>query len=315
MQDHVPSNAMDASGLPPLRERVFAETEPVMVSICTITYNHATFIRDCLEGFLDQVAPFRIEVVIYDDASTDGTSEIVREYAERHPTIFRPILSGQNLFSKGVNPYYAYVFPDTKGKYIAICDGDDYWQDPEKLAMQVRVMEEDPETVITYGRTDAEIGGRIVRDFTNGMERDLSAKELKTGPAINTLTACFRNPCLAAPPPFIASSPIGDLTVWSILGYLGKGRFLGELQPTIYRVHDGGIYSGKSTDRKYYMQMIAWISVSAYHCINKDLNSEKELLERSVVYISSRIGFFRTVWIVTSRKIHNIFNYLQKRVG
>ena len=314
MQDHVPSSAMDALGLPPLRERVFAEAEPVMVSICTITYNHAAFIRDCLEGFLDQVAPFRIEVVIYDDASDDGTSEIVREYAESHPSIFRAILNKENLFSKGVNPYYAYVFPAAKGKYIAICDGDDYWQDPEKLATQVRVLEDDPETSITYGRTAAEIGGRIDHDFKRGVERDLSAMELRTCPAINTLTACFRNPGMNAPLPYIRSAPVGDLTVWSILGRNGKGRFLPDLKPAVYRIHDGGIYSTKSSDTAYYMTMITWLSVAAHHCSAMDRASENRMLGIASVAMADRFGLARIVWCTWLQRTKLLAHFFRKKL-
>jgi glycosyltransferase involved in cell wall biosynthesis len=103
-----------------LRDMAFGPDDPVKVSICSITFNHAPFIRDCLEGFLDQVRDFRVEVVIHDDASTDGTADILRDYATRYPQVFRMILQTENQWSKGVNPYYAYVFPQARGEYIAL---------------------------------------------------------------------------------------------------------------------------------------------------------------------------------------------------
>ena len=83
----------------PLRDREFGKDEPVKVSICAITFNHQDNIVQCLEGFLDQVSDFRIEVLIHDDASTDGTADIIRDYATRYPTIFRTILQTENQYS------------------------------------------------------------------------------------------------------------------------------------------------------------------------------------------------------------------------
>lgn len=115
------------------RDKTFDDTAPVVVSICTIAYNQHAFIKECLEGFLDQECDFRVEIDIYNDASTDGTSDIINTYAARYPKIIRTIMQDENQYSKGVNPYYAYVFPAARGAYIAIFDGDDYWSDPAKL--------------------------------------------------------------------------------------------------------------------------------------------------------------------------------------
>jgi glycosyltransferase involved in cell wall biosynthesis len=160
----------------PLRDTPFSAEDPVRVSICSITFNHAPFIRDCLDGFLDQVCDFRVEIVIHDDASTDGTAEIIKDYAARYPLIIRPILQTENQFSKGVNPYYAYVFPATQGTYIALCDGDDHWKDPDKLAQQVALLDREPEVAVVYGRTDAQRDDVLDRNFRNGAERDLTAR-------------------------------------------------------------------------------------------------------------------------------------------
>jgi glycosyltransferase involved in cell wall biosynthesis len=248
-----------------LRDRTFSPDDPVRVTICSITFNHAAFIRDCLEGFLDQVCDFRVEVVIHDDASTDCTTEIIRDYAARYPTLIRPILQVENQWSKGVNPYYAYVFPAARGEYLALCDGDDHWCDPGKLAAQVAVLDREPGVALTYGRTDAMEDGVLNRAFVNGAERDLSPEELKCCDGINTLTTCFRNVFHGDPPPFLRQSPIGDLTVWAVLGYHGSGRFMADLPPTVYNIHSGGVLSRVPPKRQVMMSALAYMNIAAYH--------------------------------------------------
>ncbi|SFF46453.1 glycosyltransferase family 2 protein [Sunxiuqinia elliptica] len=116
-----------------------------VVSICCITYNHQKYIRKALEGFLLQKTNFPIEVIIHDDASNDGTDEIIKEYSERYPELFITILQTENQWSQGIRPSPTYVWPRARGKYIALCEGDDYWTDPNKLQRQVDFLEENPE--------------------------------------------------------------------------------------------------------------------------------------------------------------------------
>lgn len=123
-----------------------------LVSICSLVYNHAPYLRQCLDGFVMQQTTFPFEVVIHDDASTDGSAAIIREYATRYPNIFVPIYQTENQYSQGKKVSSTFVFPRARGKYIALCEGDDYWTDPLKLQKQVDFLEANPE----YGlvRTD-----------------------------------------------------------------------------------------------------------------------------------------------------------------
>lgn len=277
--------------LVPLRQRRFADNEDVVVSICSITYNHSDYIRQCMEGFLDQVCSFRVEIVIYDDASTDGTSDILKEYVSRYPTIVRAHVAESNLYSLGLNPYYAFVLPKAKGRYVAICDGDDFWSDPRKLATQVDFLERNPETVITYGPTYTEIGGIVREGRLWGTLQDLSGDELKAGASINTLTACFRNPHLRVPPPFLKNAPIGDMTLWALLGYEGAGKFMDELMPAVYRVHDGGVFSKKIPRTKQYMSLLSHVSIAAYHSERADFEAERTVLGKALTAIVRKMGF------------------------
>ena len=128
------------------------KNKPV-VSICCLTYNHAPFIRKCLDGFLMQETSFPIEILIHDDASTDGTDKIIREYETKYPDIIFPVFEAENQYSKpGHQHMDLYNYTRAKGKYIAYCEGDDYWTDPLKLQKQVEFMETHPEYSVCWHR-------------------------------------------------------------------------------------------------------------------------------------------------------------------
>jgi glycosyltransferase involved in cell wall biosynthesis len=280
-------NALFAPGVP-LSARQFGQSDPVMVSICCITFNHSPYLVKCLDGFLEQTCDFRVEIVIYDDASTDGTADIIREYAARHPTIFRPMLMTDNQYSKGVNPYFAYVFPEARGRYIAICDGDDYWTDPLKLARQVAVLEAEPAIALTFGpvRGVDEVGQEI--PYTGGVEHDLTAEELKAAPPINTLTSCFRNIYQGSVAHlYIRMATIGDLMVWGMLGYHGGARFLPDLAAASYRLREGGLISMQSKERQLLMTAIARMHLACYHAEQNDLAAMDTVMLAAVEHFNA----------------------------
>ena len=123
----------------------------VLVSISCITYNHSAYIRQCLDGMLMQQTTFDFEILIHDDCSTDGTDDIIREYVSKFPQIIKPLFEEENQYQQG-KPIGTVVWnlPRAKGKYIAICEGDDYWTDPLKLQKQVDFMEANPEYSLCF---------------------------------------------------------------------------------------------------------------------------------------------------------------------
>ncbi|MFR5732241.1 MAG: glycosyltransferase family 2 protein [Clostridium sp.] len=117
----------------------------IMVSVCCITYNQASYIRDALEGFVNQQTDFAYEVLIHDDASSDGTAEIIREYAEQYPDLIFSILQTENQYSKGLtNVSGTFNFPRARGKYIAMCEGTTTGPMMPKLQKQVDYLEANP---------------------------------------------------------------------------------------------------------------------------------------------------------------------------
>lgn len=126
------------------------ETVP-LVSVSVITYNHEKYIRQCLDGILMQNVNFPYEVLVHDDASPDGTADIIREYEAKYPDIIKPIYQTENQYSQG-KTVSKFNFDRARGKYLAFCEGDDYWTDPGKLQKQVDFLERHPEYIATAHR-------------------------------------------------------------------------------------------------------------------------------------------------------------------
>lgn len=128
------------------------DERPLMVSIRCCTYNQEKYIRDALEGFVMQKTNFRFEAIVHDDVSTDGTADIIREYAEKYPDIIKPIYETENQHSKHDGSLTRIMDAACTGKYIAYCEGDDYWIDPLKLQKQVDFLEAHPEVAYSCHR-------------------------------------------------------------------------------------------------------------------------------------------------------------------
>lgn len=126
----------------------------IKVSVCCLVYNHEKYLRQCLDGFVMQKTSFKFEVLIHDDASTDGSQDIIREYEEKYPDIIKPIYQTENQYSKGVKISQTFLYPKIKSKYVAFCEGDDYWCDDHKLQKQFDIMEMNSDCSICVHRVD-----------------------------------------------------------------------------------------------------------------------------------------------------------------
>jgi len=132
-----------------------------LVSISCITFNHAPYIRQCLDGLMMQKTSFSFELLIHDDASTDGTADIIKEYERKYPDTIKVIYEKENQWSKGRKGSSLFNFPRSSGKYIALCEGDDYWIDPLKLQKQVDFLEN------TNGYSAIASNSLIINEITN----------------------------------------------------------------------------------------------------------------------------------------------------
>ncbi|MDD4160446.1 MAG: glycosyltransferase, partial [Synergistaceae bacterium] len=134
-----------------------------LVSICCMAYDHDKYIKDALDSFLMQKTAFPYEIIIHDDASTDSTQEIIKSYARKNPNII-PIFQKENKYSQRIKLLPAFVYPKVSGKYIAVCEGDDYWTDPDKLQKQIEYMEGHPEcTLCVHASNDVSEKGEFIK--------------------------------------------------------------------------------------------------------------------------------------------------------
>lgn len=148
----------------------------VKVSIFCITYNHEQYIESALQGFVNQITDFRYEVIVHEDASTDNTKSIVQKYVEMYPDLFVPIYETENLYSKGRGTIFPVMYAKARGKYIALCEGDDYWVDEHKLQKQYDVLENHPDCSICVHKVKA--------FWTDGSSFDESFVRLEKGKVV-----------------------------------------------------------------------------------------------------------------------------------
>jgi len=240
-----------------------------MISIFCATYNHEKFIEQAIIGFLSQKTQFSFEVVIRDDASTDATKSVIEYYASRYPNIIRPFYNITNEFSEGKRPLPT-MYPHLRGKYVALCEGDDYWLDSRKLETQVSFLENNPEFVLSGH--DAFIvdhdGSYIQRSKLPFFhKRNYSSKQLKEGRAfVLTLTMVFRR-VLGDQEALIDRSRVtnGDVFLLSLLGRHGGAYYHTDLKPAAYRVHPGGIWSSLDGDLKMANEAITFNTIGTYY--------------------------------------------------
>jgi len=202
----------------------------VVVSICCITYNHEKYIADALDSFLMQNTDFPVEILIHDDASTDRTPDIIREYEARYPDLIKPIFQRENQYSKGVKVAHLNQ-KRARGKYIALCEGDDYWTDPYKLQKQVDHMEKHPECSLcvhaSYRVTpDKEKLGRHIRPGTT--DKTFTVEEIISGGGNFFATNSILYPTALdlERPDFFEKAPVGDVkgTVYYIDRFMSAYR-------------------------------------------------------------------------------------------
>ena len=221
-----------------------------LVSICCITYNHAQFIRKCLDGFLMQQTNFPIEILIHDDCSTDGTTEIIREYEAKYPNLIFPLYEEENQYQQGkAAEIDFYNYRRARGKYIAYCEGDDYWTDLLKLQKQVDFMEANPEYSVCFHACQKYDVGRnkyiqretLHEDCDIDLDVFLNSSQLAIA---QPLTMLFRRSKLREEWKNYNSHYCDTVEITHLL-LEGKGRFL-SFNGGQYNSHTGGVCSSKS---------------------------------------------------------------------
>ena len=237
----------------------------ILVSVCTLTYNHEAYLRDTLEGILMQKVDFPMEILVNDDASTDGTRAILREYAEKYPDLIRPFYQDVNLYSQGKDLCLEVLYPAARGKYIALCEGDDYWTDPDKLQLQVDFLEAHPEYTACVHDTLVRYCSGERADYRllhRGQDCDVRFEDVLFGMshAFHTSSIVAKKAVIAHPADFFyvgLAHGFGDHPdgLWMITN--GPIRYLDRCM-SVYRVHSNsaswssGVDAGYAAMRDYF---------------------------------------------------------------
>jgi len=216
-----------------------------LLSICCTTFNQEHYVAKTLEGFLKQKTNFPIEIIIHDDASTDYTQNIIKEFAKKDARI-KLILQTENQYSQNIKPTANFCIPMASGKYIALCEGDDYWIDDLKLQKQVDFLESNPEYVVSWTNFKILKDDTIIaNDFNyNEAEVTIDFNNLFSPYSTYTLTTVFKKEALNLET-YKTLKQSKDNSLYIMLLQKGKGVFM-NFMGAVYRIHDGGVYSLKS---------------------------------------------------------------------
>ncbi len=288
----------------------------IMVSVLTTAYNHAEFLEQTLDSLLQQVTDFRFEIIVHDDASTDGTADIIQRYAQRYPEQIVPILQSENQYSKG-NDVYDFMAPFIRGRYVAQCEGDDYWCDPNKLQRQVDFLERHEEYIACVHNTRREEYGKRRSEvlFPTDGDRDLSFSQLIQGG-----NACYHSSSLVMrstfrlPEPFREITGFGDYCVNVALGLSGKIHYFDTVM-SVYRFRTPGSWSQRQAvsvqDRIdkdcNILRLMEILEEYSGHRYTEDIQAvtlriQYDLAEQRGEYDRLRRGAFRELYLRHSRR-------------
>lgn len=263
------------------------EEQPLMVTIRCAAYNHELYIRQCLEGFIMQKTNFRFEAIVHDDASTDGTAAIIREYAEKYPNIIKPIFETENQYSK--RTLTRIMNEHTHGKYVTICEGDDYWTDPLKLQKQVDFLESHPDYGLVHTLAKVYIDkSHLYKEKTIGEEFD-NVDQLIVVNRIVTLTTCYRTElsrCYREEIKPDNSWKMGDYPLWIYIALNSKVHFINEVTG-VYRVLENSASHHSDIEKKVNF-LYSTYSISRFFAIYSGkqylLHRIKVILFNSILY-------------------------------
>lgn len=284
----------------------------ILVTIDCLTYNHEPFIADAIESFLSQKTDFNFEILIHDDASTDGTAEIIRGYAKRYPDLIKAIYQTENQYSKGVavdliNHYRA------EGKYLAICEGDDYWTDPYKLQKQVDYMESHPECsmcVHSAYRVAADTKKVTANDRPSRKNKIYSTSEIIYGGGRLFATSSFMysREKIIEYPDFYLNAVVGDYPLIIYASLQGSVYYMDD-NMSVYRVGVIGSWTERefsTTEKrvehfKNIEQMLDEINAYTNYVFQEIIN---EVIKFNEFYLLMELGRFKEI---KKKEYHNLY--------
>ena len=203
-----------------------AMTKP-KISVCVTAFNHEKYIENCLESILLQQTNFDFEIIVHDDASQDGTASIIREYAKRHPSLIIPILQTKNCYSEDGHAPLMNCATMARGEYLAICEGDDYWLESDKLKIQNEVLDKNKKATLVVSPGKIEYDGKLINRLH--CYHGPALKSFKAQDVLNSVgqfapTASYfcRKNIITGALELFHGAPIGDFFTEVYAGILGE---------------------------------------------------------------------------------------------
>lgn len=250
-----------------------------LVAIRCITYNHEKYLADALEGFVMQKTNFPFVAIVHDDASTDGTAAILRQYAEKYPDIIHPIYETENQYSKrdgSLGRIMNEAIAATGAKYVAMCEGDDYWTDPYKLQKQVDFMEGHEDYIVCFHRCRVldQSTGTFHKEWVRDIQGESTISDIAVGNYIHTLSVIYRNiPQVIEDRKMLPSTlPVGDYVLWLLLAQYGK---IWKMKDEMGVYREGiGVWSSKKCSyvQPRWVEMLHYL-INFFNGRNKDVSA------------------------------------------
>jgi glycosyltransferase involved in cell wall biosynthesis len=242
-------------------------TKPV-VSVCCWTFNHKKFIRKALKTILMQKTAFPVEIILHDDASSDGTDRLIKTYKKKYPNLIKLMARKKNQYSVVGSLFIEPILKRASGKYIAFCEGDDYWDDSLKIQKQYECLEKNPDFSMCghdariIDDKNRPISASLLPDWA---KRDFTSQECIEGKTyIQTLTLMARNVIKTLPMEF-GRVLNADNFLTSLLGSHGGYKFCGNVQKASYRQHGGGIWTSMDQASQVFSQLVTVFWIKKYY--------------------------------------------------
>jgi glycosyltransferase involved in cell wall biosynthesis len=284
-----------------------------LVSVCCITYNHQDYIEECINGFLKQESDFDVEFLIHDDASTDNTQSIIKSLVGEESR-FKLILREKNIKSTG-KAIFPILFEEAQGKYIAMCEGDDYWTDPLKLQKQVDFLEENPDCSFCFTRATKVFINQDKPDqvYPHELKKTIySPKEYLDFTTTATCSLVFRNLKSTKEINFpVLEHSQGDFILYCHLLHYGNAGALNDVTCT-YNKHEEGVSFNNSTKHNLFRR-IKELKIEQHFFTSKEV--KKAISKQYVIHINKYLKLYpqdkkRCDYLKTQRIRYNY--YLKK---
>jgi glycosyltransferase involved in cell wall biosynthesis len=268
--------------------KVLEDVPEPKISVHIITFQHERFIRQAIESVLMQKVEVPWEIIIGDDESTDGTREICIEYAKKYPSLIRLFLHKRDnnikLFDKPTHLFqYYYNSFNCRGKYLAICSGDDYWTDENKLQKQYDVIANDNSCALIYHKWKYSLSNTAQKNKNKSIDKEFDIPKTQTWMILNIYQRI--------PPQALSILQEDTLVELLLCSFFGKTVFLSDIKPSYYRVVDNSVYSIDRLNRQKHRMNMHIRIFDIFKGISKQIDEEcRERLSNSLAYYHNKFG-------------------------